>query len=35
VWLTMCGLLILAVLAFRVADDPQTIARGLDRILNP
>jgi hypothetical protein len=34
-WLAMCGLLILAVLAFRVADDPQTIARGLDRILNP
>ncbi|MEX2114063.1 MAG: hypothetical protein WD845_12805 [Pirellulales bacterium] len=35
VWLAMCGLLILAVLAFRVADDPQTIARGLDRMLNP
>lgn len=33
-WLAMCGLLILAVLAFRVADDPQTIARGLDRMLN-
>jgi hypothetical protein len=33
-WLAMCGLLILAVLAFRVADDPQTIARGLARMLN-
>lgn len=34
-WLAMCGLMILLVLAFRVADDPQTIARGLARMLNP
>jgi hypothetical protein len=34
-WLALCGLMILLVLAFRVADDPQTIAQGLSRILNP
>ncbi len=34
-WLAVCGLMILLVLAFGVADDPQTIARGLDRLLNP
>jgi hypothetical protein len=34
-WLALCGLSILLVLAMRIVDDPQTIARGLDRILNP
>ena len=34
-WLVTCGLMILLVLAMRVADDPQTIARGLARMLNP
>jgi hypothetical protein len=29
------GLAILAALAFWVSEDPQTIARGLDRLLNP
>jgi hypothetical protein len=35
IWLALCGLMILVVLALRIADDPQTIARGLDRMLNP
>ncbi len=34
-WLTVWGLAILAALAYWVAEDPQTIARGLDRLLNP
>ena len=34
-WLTVWGLAILAALAFWVAEDPQTVARGLDRLLNP
>lgn len=34
-WLAACGLMILFVLALRIVDDPQTIARGLDRMLNP
>ena len=34
-WLTVWGLAILAALAFWVAEDPQIIARGLDRLLNP
>ena len=34
-WMALCGLVILLVLALRIAEDPQTIARGLDHILNP
>ena len=34
-WLTAWGLAILAALAYWVVEDPQTIARGLDRLLNP
>lgn len=34
-WLAVCGLMVLLVLALRIADDPQTIARGIDRMLNP
>ena len=35
IWLTLAGLLILMALAFWVADDPQTIAQGFNRMLNP
>jgi hypothetical protein len=35
VWLALCGLAILLTLALRVAQDPQTVARGLDRMLHP
>jgi hypothetical protein len=34
-WMVACGVLMLAALAFWVADDPQTIAQGLERILRP
>jgi hypothetical protein len=34
-WLAACGLTVLLVLALRVAGDPQTIAQGLGRMLNP
>jgi hypothetical protein len=34
-WMALVGLAILATLGFWVADDPQTIARGLDRMLHP
>ncbi len=34
-WLAMCGMMILIVLGFRVADDPQTIARGIARMFTP
>jgi hypothetical protein len=35
IWLAMCGAMILLALALRVVDDPQTIARGIDRMLHP
>ncbi|MGD9723851.1 MAG: hypothetical protein AB7O59_20815 [Pirellulales bacterium] len=35
VWLALCGGMILLALALRVVDDPQTIARGIDRMLHP
>jgi hypothetical protein len=34
-WLALLGLTILVLLALRVANDPQTIAHGLDRMLHP
>jgi hypothetical protein len=34
-WMAMCGVMILLVLGLRIAEDPQTIAQGLDRILHP
>ena len=34
-WLALCGLLILMALLFWVADDPQTLAQGLNRLLRP
>lgn len=34
-WLTLCGMLILLALGFWVADDPQTLAQGLSRMLRP
>lgn len=34
-WLAVVGLSILMVLAMRVVEDPQTIARGIGRMLNP
>lgn len=34
-WMLVCGLLTLAALAFWVADDPQTIAHGIQRMLRP
>ncbi len=34
-WLTLCGAMILVVLALRIAEDPQTLAQGLTRMLNP
>jgi hypothetical protein len=35
IWLALCGVMILLALALRIAEDPQTIAQGLDRMLNP
>ncbi len=35
VWLTVCALTILTMLVWRAAGDPQTIARGLERMLRP
>jgi hypothetical protein len=34
-WMMLAGALVLASLAFWVADDPQTIAHGLERMLRP
>lgn len=34
-WLALCGVLMLSALAFWVADDPQTIAQGIERMLRP
>jgi len=34
-WLAVWSLVIMAVLAFWIADDPQTIARGIERMLRP
>jgi hypothetical protein len=34
-WLTVCGLAILAVLALFVAESPQVIAQGVERMLRP
>jgi hypothetical protein len=34
-WMLVCGVLILAALGFWVADDPQTIAQGIERMLRP
>ena len=34
-WLVASGIVILAMLAFWVAEDPQTIAHGINRMLNP
>ncbi|REK08271.1 MAG: hypothetical protein DWQ37_20735 [Planctomycetota bacterium] len=34
-WMLLCGMLMLAALAFWVVDDPQTIAQGLERLLRP
>lgn len=34
-WMLLCGVLMLSALAFWVADDPQTIAQGIERMLRP
>jgi hypothetical protein len=34
-WLALAGVVILVALAFWVAEDPQTLAQGLDRLLRP
>jgi len=34
-WMLLSGVLILSALAYWVADDPQTIAQGLERMLRP
>jgi hypothetical protein len=34
-WMLLSGVLMLSALAFWVADDPQTIAQGLERMLRP
>jgi hypothetical protein len=34
-WMILCGSMILTALGFWIADDPQTIAQGLSRILRP
>jgi hypothetical protein len=34
-WMLVCGALMLAALGFWVADDPQTIAQGIERMLRP
>jgi hypothetical protein len=34
-WMLVCGVMTLVALAFWVADDPQTIAQGIERMLRP